>query len=440
MKILVISMDSVAEGLAFALRCVKAGHAVRMYLSPSANKTAGDGFKGVEKVSEWQTSVNWADLIVPTGNHDFMPALDRARKFGAAVFGPSAKSAALEIDRAAGMKFLKDRGIDVPAYKTFKTLDDAAAHVKKTGERYVFKTLGDEDDKSLSYCAKSAADMLARIERWKKLGMKLSGPCMLQEFIEGIEFAVSAWMGAGGFVGEPNENFEHKKLLSGDCGPNCGEAGTVLAYTEKSKIFELVLKPLEDVLVDLGHLGGVDVNCIIDEKGKAWPLEFTMRLGWPAFNIMCALHQGDPAHWMLDACHGEDTLEVSHKVAVGVVLAQPDYPYSNLTKKETDGIPIYGVTDKNKQYIAPQSVKVVSMPHMDGEKLTEKPTWASAGDYLAVVTGSGRTVKQASERAYATLKELHVPDGMWRDDIGEGLKEKIPKLHALGFATGFEYE
>lgn len=432
-------MDVVGEGLAFALRCVKAGHAVRLYLSPKANKTIGDGFKGVEKVKDWLTSVKWADLILPTGNHDFMPALERARKAGAPVFGPSVKSAKLEVDRAAGMKFMEDHGIACPPFKTFKSLKEAEAHVRKTEQRYVFKPMGDADDKSLSYCSKSPADMIARLQRWQKLGMSLQGECMLQEFIEGAEFAVSRWMGEDGFIGKPNENFERKKLLSGDQGPNCGEAGTVLKYVDYSPIGDKVLLPLEKDLVKMGHLGDIDVNCIVDKKGEIWPLEFTMRLGWPAFNIMCALHEGDPAQWMADACQGKDTLKVSPKIAAGVVLAQPDYPYSNLTKKETDGIPIYGVTETNRKYLSPQSVKVIPMPAMKGEKLGEEPTWATAGDYLAVVTGTGRSVKQACERAYATLKELHVPDGMFRDDIGEALEKKIPELQAHGLASEFTY-
>ena len=439
MRVLVISMDTIGEGLAFALRCVKAGHAVRFYLNPKANKSIGEGFKGVEKVTDWLTSVKWADLILPTGNHEFMPALERAKKFGANVFGPSVASSKLEIDRKAGMKFLDEHEIEVPEYKTFKSLKDAEAHVRKTEQRYVFKPLGDEDDKSLSYCSKSPADMVARLQRWQKLGMSLKGECMLQKFIEGTEFAVSSWMGSEGFVGNPNENFERKKLLSGDCGPNCGEAGTILKYVSDSKIATDVLAPLEQGLLDLGHLGDVDVNCIVDDKGKAWPLEFTSRLGWPAFNIMCALHKDDPVQWMLDACQGKDTLQTSEKVAAGVVLAQPDYPYSNLTKAETDGVPIYGVTAENAKYLSPQSVKRVTQPVMEGDKLTEKPTWTTAGDYLAVVTGTGRTVSQACERAYKTLKELHVPDGMWRDDIGEALKESIPKLQAHGYAKEFTY-
>jgi len=439
-KVLILSMDTVGEGLSFALRCIRAGHDVRMWLPPTANKTTGDGFKGLTKVENWVSSASWADVVVPTGNHLFMPRLDAFRKRGVRVFGPSAESARLEIDRAAGMKFLEEHGIECPAFKTFKTLDDAAAHVRKTGQRFVFKTLGDEEDKSLSYCAKSPADMLARIERWKKLKLNPKGEVMLQEFIEGNEFAVSRWVGAEGFVGPYNENFEQKKLLSGNVGPNCGESGTIMKYVDKSKIGDAVLGPLEDALVKVGHLGDVDVNCIVDKSGKAWPLEFTMRLGWPAFNIMLHETNGDPVQWMADACDGDDTLEVTHEHAVGVVLAQPDYPYSNKTKAETDGVPVYGITDAMHKYVHPQSVKMMKQPTMEGDKVVERDIWSTSGDYIAVVSALGKSVREAADRAYKTLGKIHVPDAMYRDDIGEALEKDIPELQKQGYATEFVYE
>jgi len=355
------------------------------------------------------------------------------------VFGPSENSAALEIKRGKGMDLFKKCGIEVPEWSQFPTLEAAESHVRKTGKRYVFKNMGDEEDKSKSYVSKTAADMVARLQRWKKLGMTDGAPFMLQEVIEGIELGVSCWMGASGFIGKANENWEFKKLLSGNCGPNCGESGTVLKYVDKSKLAEQVLYPVEDELVKMGHLGDVDVNCIISQDGKAWPLEWTTRMGWPAANIMWATHKGDPIQWMADAVDGIDSLEVSPQVACGIVVAQPDYPYSKKTKAETDGIPIYGVTPENQKYIAPQSVKIVPQPNMEGDKVIDKPTWTTTGDYICVVTALGKTVKQSCERAYKTVKELHIPDMIYRDDVGEKLEKELPELHKHGYATEFSY-
>lgn len=439
MKVLLINMDSVGELLPLAIRAVKAGHQVRLYLSPENHPETGRGFKGIEFVSNWLSSAKWADLVVPSGNHDFIPKFDMLRKAGVKVFGPSKASADLEIERALGMAFFVKHGIEVPEWEQFGSLKEAESHVKKTQQRYVFKTLGSEDDKSLSYVSKSPADMIARLQRWQKLNMASKGPVMLQEVIEGIEVGVSRWMGSDGFIGPYNENFEHKKLLSGNCGPNCGEAGTVMKYTGESKLGEQMLAPLEDALVKMGHLGDIDVNCIVDTSGKAWPLEFTTRLGWPAANIMWAEHKGDPVQWMLDACEGDDTLQTSPAVACGIVLSQPDYPHSKFTKAEVSDIPVYGVTAENKKYISPQSIKISSMPDMDADTLVQRDIWTTTGDYLAVVTGMGKSISKACERAYSTVKELHIPNMQYRDDIGEGLKKSLPDLQKHGFATEFEY-
>ena len=434
-----LNLDCVGEGMPLAIRAAKAGHKVQIWMSKDNHKETGDGFRGVEKVDNWLTAARTADLIVPTGNHQYIEKLDMLRKAGKNVFGPSTKSAALEIQRADGMKFFEDHGIECPPWKQFPTLQTAEAHVRKTGERFVFKTLGDSDDKSLSYVGKSAADMIARLQRWERLKMAGKGPFMLQKVIDGVEFAVSRWMGTDGFVGEPNENFEFKKLLSGNCGPNCGESGTLMKYTADSKLFDQVLAPLEDALVDMGHLGDIDVNCIVDEKGKAWPLEFTTRLGWPAANIMWASHKGDPVEWMLDACDGKDTLLTSPAVACGIVLAQPDYPNSKFTKAEVADIPMYGVTKENAKYLSPQCVKIDTMPDMQGDTVVERDIWCTTGDYLAVATGMGKTVKKACERAYSTVKEIHVPNMMYRDDVGESLEKSIPELQKHGFATDWTY-
>lgn len=440
MKLLIVNMDTVGEGLAFALKAAKAGHEVRIWFGKGNNPEVGRGFKTISIVQQWLPSVRWAELIVPTGNHQFMPKFDQLRRAGMKVFGPSEKSARLEIKRAFGMEFFEAHGIQCPQWEQFKSLPDAEAHVRKTEKRYVFKTLGDEEDKSLSYVGKSPADLIARLQRWQKLGMNPKGPVMLQEMIEGVEVGVSRWCGTAGWVGPYNENFEHKKLLSGNCGPNCGEAGTVMKYVDASKLGDQVLAPLEESLVKMGHLGDIDVNCIVDDKGQAWPLEFTSRLGWPAFNIQLATHSGDPVQWMLDACNGKDTLKAVKKIACGVVLAQPDYPYSEKTKAEVTDIPIYGVSKDNEPYLYPQAVKRTKLPDMQGEKVVEREIWATAGDYLLVVTGTGKTVRQACTRVYDTLGELQVPDCIYRDDVGEKLEEEIPKLQQHDYATEFHYE
>jgi phosphoribosylamine-glycine ligase len=217
----------------------------------------------------------------------------------------------------------------------------------------------------------------------------------------------------------------------------------VQKYVDDSLLADTVLAPLEKALVEIGHLGDVAVNCIVAEDGTPYPLEFTCRWGWPPMNIMLATHKGDPAQWMFDACEGKDTLQVSTDVACGIVIGQPDYPYSHAEteedRKKLLDIPIYGPTSGNRRYVFPQSVKMAKLPTMNGDQVVEKTMWATCGDYVAVVTGTGSTVKKACKRAYKVIDEIEIPDMLYRDDIGEKLEEELPKLQAKGFATEFRY-
>jgi phosphoribosylamine--glycine ligase len=432
-NILVIDAESI--GLDFSLRCQEAGHNVRWFVD-SQGEVSKEGEGLVLRVESWIPHMKWADLIFLTGNSKYLNQLEPYRKRDFPIFGPSVASADLEINRALGMKTLKDCGIDVPEYKTFKTLKDAEKHVWKTGERYVFKTLGDNEDKSLSYCSKSASDMISRLRRWQEMKMNPKGEVMLQEFIEGIEMGVSGWFGPGGFSPWWNENFEFKKFLSGDKGPNTGEMGTVMQYTKKSKLADEVMKPITQVLHDLNHTGDVDVNVIIDKSGKVWPLEFTARPGWPAFFIQMASHTSDPANWMLDLIKGQNSLTVKTDVAVGIVITQPKFPYSKKPGPESDGIPIYGMKKVLEKL---HLVGVRWGKGVDGDPPKEQEMYLTSGEYIMCAVDFGKTVSEAAKAVYKVVDEISLPNMIIRDDIGERLEKQLPLLHKSGFATGFNY-
>lgn len=440
MKVLVIDTDNV--GLSFCWRCVMAGHTVRWFVKPKPanHPDTGRGFKGVEKITNWVGSVMWADLVFATGNDDYIERLDAFKKRGAKIYTPSVASSNLEVSRTDGMKLLEKVGVNTAPYQTFKNMSEAEAYVKKTEERFVFKTLGDNEDKSLTYCSKSPADMINWLQRQQRIGVKPKGDVMLQKYISGIEFGVSRWMGSKGWVGQWNESFEHKKLMSGNYGCNTGEMGTVAAFTVKSKIGEETLGKLEEELLQLGHLGDVALGFIIDDKGVPWPTEWTCRPGWPIFNMMLGSVKGDPAQWMVDAIDGKDTTSFSEDIASCLVITQPDFPFGNAKADDLAGVPIYGITKGNKKHLHPQTVKIDVMTDMDGDKLVERPLWNTAGDYVLVVTGYGKDVKQCTARAYKTANQLHLSNMMLRDDIGEDLEEQLPELHKFGYAEHFEYE
>jgi phosphoribosylamine--glycine ligase len=440
MRILIVDNFGGDGVLDWALRCQADGHKVKWYYTvrPGKNEHMGKGL--VERVDDWRPWARWADLIFQTDNAKHVYPLESYRAQGYPIVGPNLAGAAWELDRKLGQQILKKNGVPVPPFREFKDYDQAISFVKREGRRFVSKPCGDEEDKSLSYCSKSPADMVFMLQRWKRNG-RLKSSFLLQDFIPGTEMAVGGWFGPHGFNAGWCENWEFKKLMAGDTGPATGEMGTVLRFVRKSKLADLVLKPLEQALAEIKYCGYVDVNTIIDEDGNPWPLEFTMRPGWPTYNIQQALHTGDHAEWLANLAAGKDMKNfILDRVATGVVMAIPDFPYSHITRKEVTGVPIYGLTPQISSNVHPCSVMQGEAPHNVDGKVVNLAGWVTAGDYVLIASGTGDSVQEARRRAYSVLKKIEVPASpFWRPDIGQRLQKQIPLIQQKGFARGLSF-
>lgn len=444
MRLLVIDQE---EGVALdlVLRAVAAGHEVRWHIWSPRNKKIrnGEGFKGFTIVSDWRESMSWVGkdgLIWLAGNCRFLTELDRYRTdFGFKVFGPTKASARLEIQRSVGLEAMKAVGIDVPPYQEFASLEDAETFARKSDRCWVFKVLGDEDDKALSFVSKTPAELVGWLRQKIDKGMKLKGPCLLQEKIDMImEVGVSGWFGSDGFLPDRWQScYEHKKLCVGDIGPNTGEMGTLTQYCESDKLADEMLKPMEPILRTLGHRGDFAIGAGIDKSGKAWPFEFTSRAGWPAFFIQLASHRGDPIQWMLDALNGKDTLKVSYDPAIGVVIGQPTFPYYCAPAEDYEGNPIAGLDDVWSD-VHPVGVMRGRGPIMQGDKVVDGLNYQTSGEYVLVATSLGKTIAKARKRVYDVVDQIKLPNMIYRTDIGEAVAEALPALRKHGYALDLD--
>lgn len=434
MRVLIIDVECL--GLDFALRCAAADHDVRWFMWTKKPIKDGQGFRQIKIVDDWRSSMAWArdGLIITTGNCKFMPELDRFREIGFKIFAPTVKSAALEIERSVGMDAMQAAGIDVLPYQVFTGLAEAEKFARKSDRAWVFKPMGDEDDKSLTYVSTDPADLVGWLQRQQARGKKLKGKCMLQEKIDMLcELGVSGWFGPDGFLpGRWQTCIEHKKLMDGEHGPATGEQGTVCQYADADKLANEALIPMVGALRAAGHRGDFAVGVGVDQAGKAWPFEFTARLGWPAFYIQVASHRGDPAKWMRDLLDGKDSLRVSNDVAIGVVCAQPRYPYNASPPEMVEGNPISGIEE------AGDDVHLVSVmrgkgPMMDGDKVTDGAIMQTTGEYVLVATGLGKSIERARTKVYRTVAGIKFADMMFRTDIGEKVAKVLPKLHSFGY-------
>lgn len=441
MKVLVIEPH--ADGLLdLALRAWNAGHAVRYWCgdrSASSPRPVGRGL--VDCVSDWRASKTWADLVLLGSNGSNMLEFDRWAAEGIPIIGRGAEAVQWELDRLAGMQAFKRAGIPVPPFRQCNTLDEAIAYAAKRDEGLAAKPCGDVSDKSLSFVAKTGKEMVWRLQRWKREGKRFPSGLILQDRIEGIEVAAGGWIGPDGFAQGWEENFEEKRLFAGGIGPNCGEAGTVMRLVQKSKLADKVLRPFEDRLVSLGYVGNIDVNCIVDEDGTPWPLEFTTRFGYPAINIELALHDGDPIEFLAGVAEGKPPkTRRLDEIAVGVVVALPPYPNGHERAEEVVGVPIWGVVPSIEDRLHFANVMMGDAPEIENGTVSREPQLCTAGSYVLVSAGTGASVVEARTQAYRAISRLTIPASpFWRNDIGSRLRSELDTLHSLGFAAGLSY-
>lgn len=441
-------LDTSSNCLDMAMRAKMAGWQVKWYDRPRPDGTPRLAGKGlIDKIDDFaevqRKWLDWADLIYLPDNTRWLDMLEPYRKQGYPILAPSAEAAELELDRDAGQKALAKCGIKIMESKAFTDYDAAIAFVKKHPTYLVSKPSGDAA-KALSYVASEPADLVYMLGRWKqreelRAAAKKEG-FILQERKYGVEMAVGGWYGPGGWSQWFYENWEYKKLMAGDLGVNTGEMGTLSRMTRTSKLADQVLKPVAPILDKLGYCGFIDVACIIDEDGP-WPMEFTMRDGWPTkHNVTAHVKNEDPTQWMLDGFNGIDSIEaVEGEVCISVVMALPDFPYSKVTNKDLCGIPIRGAEDM--EHIHLSEVMLGDAPRMVGERVVDMPGYVTCGDYTMVVTGTGSTITAARRSAYAAIDKVKIPNSpFWRTDIGIGrMKKQLPQLQAWGYAGDLNY-
>ena len=434
-------LDTSSNCLDMALRAKMAGWQVKWYDKPRADggpRLAGTGM--IDKITDFSSIqakwLDWADLIYLPDNTQWIDMLEPYRLKGYPIIGAG-------VDRDVGQQSMKKSGIKIMESKSFNDYDAAIAFVKKNPKYLVSKPSGDAN-KALSYVASDPADMVYMLTRWKgredvRKAARKDG-FILQERKYGVEMAVGGWYGPGGWSKWFYENWEYTKLMVGDLGVATGEMGTLSRMTQDSRLAREVLLPVGTILDKIGYVGYIDNNCIIDEDGP-WPMEWTMRDGWPTkHNVTAHIKNEDPIQWMLDGLNGQDTIEaVEGEIGISVVVALPDFPYSKITNKDLCGIPVRGAEDMDHIHLS--DVMIGDAPTMVGDKVVDMPGYVTCGDYSLVVTGTGMSITAARRSAYAAVDKVKIPNNpMYRTDIGLGrMKKQLPKLHEMGYALPMEY-
>ncbi|MEM2869042.1 MAG: phosphoribosylglycinamide synthetase C domain-containing protein [Thermoplasmata archaeon] len=420
-KFLFVSFEGLIHDLAWQIS--KEGHLVKYCILDKAEKDIADGF--VDKVDNWEEYVDWADVVV-FDDIGFGEVADKLRAQGKPVIGGTPYTDRLEDDRNFGQDEMKAAGISILPHWDFTSFDDALKFLKENPGRYVIKPSGKaQNEKELCYVGQDedGKDIIEILELYKTSWGTRMKEFQLQKFASGVEVAVGAFFNGSDFIYPINVNFEHKRMFPGDIGPNTGEMGTSMFWTQRNKIFDETLLKMKEKLAAAKYVGYVDINCIANVRG-IYPLEFTTRFGYPTINIQMEGVLSEWGEFLYGLARGEKPeLKVKRGFQVGVVVAVPPFPFTDpqAFKKYSEDAAI--IIKKSTEGIHIGDVKCV-----DGK-------WRLAGHsgYALIVTGSGSTMADARRVAYNRVANIHIPNMFYRTDIGEKWTEDSDRLQTWGY-------
>jgi len=312
----------------------------------------------------------------------------------------------------------------VAPYEAFADPADGIRYIKKRDKRLVFKPIGEQDDKSTTYVARDAEDMLRYFDVLFR-SAKVS-EYILQDFMEGVEASCEVYINETGYYAL-NHTIETKKFLNNELGPNTGCSGSLCWMARRDNaLFEKGLKKCVEPLQEMGYVGPIDLNTISNAEG-CWALEFTPRFGYDATALLIRMLPVGFGDFLLAIASNEvpPDLTSKHPFCASVRLSVPPYPTEGLPNKfYKAGIPIEGLTEEDLGKFFVYDCR----RRGESDELETAGLCGWIGSPLAV----GDTPGIAFETAYEMLKHIRVPNAQYRTDICEATCKRYYKLRDEG--------
>ena len=346
--------------------------------------------------------------------------VDDFRAHGLRIFGPTQAAAQLESSKAFSKAFMQRHGIPTARFETFSDAKSAHAYVDAMGAPIVVKADGLAAGKGVvvAMTLKEAHDAVDFMLLDNTLGVVHNGGearVVIEEFLQGEEASFIV-MCNGKHAIPLATSQDHKRLLSGDKGPNTGGMGAyspapVVTPEIHARAMREVINPtLKGMAKDgIEFTGFLYAGLMIDSKGQLKTLEFNCRMGDPETQPIRARLKTDLVDvlWAATQPWGESTfayleLDWDRRTALGVVLAAHGYPESPRKGDQITGIP-----EANPDVLVFHA----------GTALRDGVLQTSGGRVLCV-TALADTVKAAQLHAYQAIKGIHFEGMQFRSDIG----------------------
>lgn len=337
--------------------------------------------------------------------------VDLFQQHGLAIFGPSKGAAQLEGSKSFTKDFLIRHNIPTASYGTFTDTEEALAYLDSQHFPIVIKADGLAAGKgvviakNLLEAQKTVKNMLAG-NAFGEAGHRV----VIEEFLTGEEASFIV-MADGQFALPFATSQDHKRVGSGDTGPNTGGMGAyspapVVTDDIHQRVMEQVINPTLKGMAEEGneYTGFLYAGLMIDAQGQPKVIEYNCRFGDPETQPIMMRLESD----LVELCFAAlakslstTQIEFTSKAAVGVVMAAGGYPGDYAKGKVIEGIP--EATDICKVFHAGTAIE-------DGQLV-------SSGGRVLCVTALGDTVTQAQKNAYEGVKQIFWDDLYYRDDI-----------------------
>lgn len=425
MNILFVSKDLNAGNLAFLLK--KEGHSVRLFIENKSSRNNLDNI--VEKSANWRSDLKWVgkDGLIIFDEVGYGKAQDKLRKQGYKVFGGSELTDKLEMDREFGQKIFAQYGMSTVPLKDFDNIDDAVVYVQNNRKAWVIKQ-NENGFRNLSYVGHfdDGRDVISVLKNYLQNPAVNSAKVSLHERIHGVELAVARSFNGTDWVGPVKMNIEHKYFFPGDLGQLTSEMGTIAWYEddEDNKLFNDTLGKLKPFLKEAGFRGEIDLNCIVNERG-AYILEATPRFGTPIVHLHSELQTSPWGEFLYAVANNKDhDLKWKSGMGIVVLLAVPPFPYAKKSKENL----YYGVNIYFEDFSA-DDFKHVHFEEVALRTYDMQQYYISDNQgYVLYVTGHGKSMEEAQNKAYALARKIVLPKVMYRNDIGDSFKNKNKAL------------
>ncbi|MDD3931347.1 MAG: phosphoribosylamine--glycine ligase [Eubacteriales bacterium] len=340
-----------------------------------------------------------------------MGMVDELNSIGILAFGPVRQAARIESSKHYAKDLMSRYNIPTADYRVFNRVEDALAYCQEATLPVVIKADGLALGKGVVIAEdrETARDTILEFMCGDRFGVA-GHTVVIESFLTGPELTVLAFTD-GKTVSPMLTARDHKQVFDGNKGPNTGGMGAVSPGADISddlwhEMNRTIFQPTVDAMRQEGNpfKGVLYFGLMLTPDGPK-VIEYNARFGDPEAQVVLPLLKTDLVtiiEAILQERLSELTIEWQQAASCCVVLASGGYPGTYQT-----GYPIEGLENLPQDCYAFHA----------GTRL-DNGVCVTGGGRVLGVTATAPTRKEAIDRAYEAVEQIHFEGMHFRKDIG----------------------